>query len=504
MKFHCYSGIELNLKIQLPLSIVTEDHDFSMNLTMTGTIVFVETHTPSNHRLSTCKHIELTSSNSWDPNNVCFLHSKISLEEMMADECYISSTHRTFDAWRSQGDHDINNVNDRTIFDLDAIKDKFASSLTKPEDMNSGNTDIPLTSTFQSSDQHSDISTQSLSEQWGTSISTASKTLKQTMQRFLHNTILPLGQRYQQDRLFTHRTLNGEWATDTLDGHCKSLDGNGYAQVFTNKTYFSRIYPMDSKRKADDALQTFCKEFGVPKKLTFDGLKEQCKPGTWFMKQIHTHDITYHISEADLHNQNPAEGVIGKIRQKWYRLMVWQRVPKQLWNYGGMRYISDISSLTHTTAGSLGGVIPLQQVTGETPDISEYWDFGFYDAIWYKDNAGASLFEPGCWLDISENTGCLMTYYALIQHDTVISRSTVQRMTSSELSTTNVTKMFMDFDNNIAIKLKHKISGFQGDKPNSEDWADLLSQNPDYNDEFNKIWAGSIILTPLDHLTKFY
>jgi hypothetical protein len=191
MKFHCYSGIQLNLKIQLPLSIVTEDHDFSMNLTMTGTIVFAETHTPSNHKLSTCKHIELTPSNSWDPNNVCFFHPKISLEEMMADKCYISSTHRTFGTSRSQRDHDINNVNDHTIFDLDAIKDKFASSLTKPEDMNLGNTDILLTSTFQSSDQHSDISTQSLSKQWGMSISTASKTLKQTTQRFLHNITPP-------------------------------------------------------------------------------------------------------------------------------------------------------------------------------------------------------------------------------------------------------------------------------------------------------------------------
>ena len=203
-------------------------------------------------------------------------------------------------------------------------------SLIKNEDMNFGSTDVPLTSTFQSSDCHSDVSAQSLSERWGISISTASKTLKQTTQRFLRSTTLPLGQRYQQDRLFTRKTLNGDWATDTLDGRCKSLDGNKYAQVFTNKSYFSRIYPMDSKRKAGDALRTFCKEFGVPEKLTFDGSKEQCQPGTRFMKQICTHDIKYHITEADLHNQNPAEGVIGQIRQKWYRLMVQQRITKHL------------------------------------------------------------------------------------------------------------------------------------------------------------------------------
>lgn len=33
---------------------------------------------------------------------------------------------------------------------------------------------------------------------------------------------------------------------------------------------------MDLKRKADNALQLFCQEFGIPKKLIFDASKEQC------------------------------------------------------------------------------------------------------------------------------------------------------------------------------------------------------------------------------------
>ena len=61
----------------LPLSIVTEDYDFSMNLTMAGTIVYVETHTPSDHELSTCQHIELTLSHSMNPHNIRFPHPKI-------------------------------------------------------------------------------------------------------------------------------------------------------------------------------------------------------------------------------------------------------------------------------------------------------------------------------------------------------------------------------------------------------------------------------------------
>ena len=113
--------VQDNPTSHLPLSIVTEDNEFSMNLTMAGTIIFAETHTPSDHELSTCQHIELTSSHSWDPNNVRFPHPKISLEEMMANTRYIGSTHTTFNTSRSQEDHDIGNVTNHTVFDLDVI-----------------------------------------------------------------------------------------------------------------------------------------------------------------------------------------------------------------------------------------------------------------------------------------------------------------------------------------------------------------------------------------------
>ena len=248
---------------------------------------------------------------------------------------------------------------------------------------------------------------------------------------------------------------------------------------------FPKYTPWTPKERLEMPLKIFCKEFGVPEHLTFDGSKEQCMPGTQFMKQIRTHSISYHISEADLHNQNPAEGVIGEIRRKWYRLMVRKRVPPQLWDYG-MRYISEISSLTFTQAGSLDGCIPIQNVTGETPDISEYLDFGFYDPIWYKDNAGASPFEPGRWLGVSVRTGRLMTYFVLTKRGTVISRSTVQRVTTLELTTINIKKIFEDFDSFISSKFKHKPSSFIGDKPNPEDWADLFSNDPDFDDEFRK------------------
>ena len=115
-----------------------------------------------------------------------------------------------------------------------------------------------------------------------------------------------------------------------MDGRCKYHDGNRYAQVFANTGYFDKIYPMDSKSKAGDALRMFCQEFGIPEKLTFDGSREQTGKGTTFMKEVRKQGIDYNISEPSLHNKNPCEGVIREIRRKWYQTMVRRRVPRQL------------------------------------------------------------------------------------------------------------------------------------------------------------------------------
>ena len=80
------------------------------------------------------------------------------------------------------------------------------------------------------------------------------------------------------------KTLRGQWATDTIDGRTKSLDGNRYAQIFTSKQYFANLYPMDSKGRAGDALKIFCRKISVPESLTFDGSKEQNFKGTEFIK----------------------------------------------------------------------------------------------------------------------------------------------------------------------------------------------------------------------------
>ena len=474
-----------------PLSIITEDNSFSMELMMDGTVIYNLTTTPSSYELHTCPHVVLSSAHTWDPHKVSFPKAKRSLGEEVGSLRLVSTMNSV-----ARGSDAILDHND-LLFSLDRMTRRIATlstlELVKPS-IDPGNSDVPIRNAFQSSTRHTDVTPEDLSERWGISIPTAARTLKKTTQNFLRSAVLPLSRRYRTDRVFSRKTLRGDWSTDTMDARSKSLEGNRYAQVFANKAYFSRIYPMNSKSKAGDALRLFCQEFGVPEKLTFDGSKEQGQPGTEFMRQIRMHNINYHVAESGLHNQNPVEGVIRELRRKLYRLMVRRRVPRELWDYG-MRWVSETSSLTHSSAGSIETSVPLTQVTGETADISEYLDFGFYEQVWWKDNAGLSPFEPGRWLGVSHRTGRLMCYYVLTQRGTVVSRSTVQRVTNIEKGTTEVEDTFRKFDHAIQEKMKScQENNFIGDKPNPEHWADLLENDEEFREEFERVFNSDDVM----------
>ena len=480
------------------IAIISNDHEYSIPLQVEGTIVYLDTHTPTVDELENCPRIVLSSSSPWDPKTVKFPQAPSYISQVISDyrdSETVSMVHN-------------DNENHRTIFSLSSFKQRISAmkilnnfdpddDISVKPDEDAGTSDIPTIPTFQSSDRHTDVSPEDLSERWHIPIQQAINTLKNTTQRFLRSATLPLSRRYRADRMFERKTLSGKWSTDTMDGRCKSLNGNRYGQVFANKGYFSKIYPIDKKSKAGDALKLFCQEFGVPESLTFDGSKEQTGKKTEFMQQIRLHGIKYHIAEPGVMNQNPVEHVIGEIRRKWYRTMIRKRVPRALWDYG-MTWVSDIMSRTYSAAGELHGSIPIQGVTGETEDISEYLDFGFYDRVWYKDNAGVEPAQAGRWLGISSRTGRLMTYNILTARGTVVSRSTVQRVPNLELQMESIRNVFKEYDEKIAEKLDHHLQ-YAGDKPDPNDWADLMTDDPDFIAEFDRIYNNDDIPQVDDH-----
>ena len=90
---------------------------------------------------------------------------------------------------------------------------------------------------------------------------------------------------------------------------------------------------------------------------------------------------------------------------------------------------------TASSVGTLDGRTPLKELTGETPDITKYLDFGLYDCIWYRNNAGLGETKLGRWLGVSHRVESLMSYWLLTIKGIVISRMTVSRVTNLESKT---------------------------------------------------------------------
>ena len=63
------------------LSLITEYGEFIMELSMEETIVFSNTHTPSDKQLQECLHINIRSPHPWDPMKVSFPKFSQSLED---------------------------------------------------------------------------------------------------------------------------------------------------------------------------------------------------------------------------------------------------------------------------------------------------------------------------------------------------------------------------------------------------------------------------------------
>jgi hypothetical protein len=284
---------------------------------------------------------------------------------------------------------DIGNMSKRLIASVNV-----ASPLRQVSQVETEAQDLPPIKTFQSKQRHSSVSPEDLSVRWQIGLEQSKETLKRMTQRVIRLTVMPLARRYRADRMFQTKRLAGKWASDTMDGRVKSLDGNQYTQVFSNGGFFAEVYPMARKADAGLALKSFIMEFGVPEDLTIDGSKEQSSEGTEFMKSCRRNNIQVTRTEPERPNQNPAEGVIREVRRCWFWTMIRKRVPRKLWDYG-IRWTTQVMQRTSTQAGGLRGVCPIEEVTGDTVDILEYLDFGFYDHVSFKENAGLGVTSIG-------------------------------------------------------------------------------------------------------------
>jgi hypothetical protein len=165
--------------------------------------------------------------------------------------------------------------------------------------------------------------------------------------------------------------------------------------------------------------------------------------------------------------------------------MLKKKVPQRLWDYG-FTWICEIKNICANMSKYADGRTPLEIITRETHDISEYLDFEFYDWVLYRGNAGLGEIELAQWLGVSHRVGRLMFNWILPESGIPVSATTVQRMTNDERSidemrsriTQNEDKLKVLFDMPSAII----SNGLQNVDPSKI--IDLDNKDPEFFEEF--------------------
>jgi hypothetical protein len=139
---------------------------------------------------------------------------------------------------------------------------------------------------------------------------------------------------------------------------------------------------MAKRDEAGKSLTEFTDDVGIPERLITDGAGEFTGKGTEFIKEARRMRIQLHTTEQGRKNQNhAAEREIGFLSQRWRSRMLKKGVPRRLWDFG-LIYESELLSQMARGEDRRTGY---ETVTGNTPDISEWLDFEFYDLVWWID-----------------------------------------------------------------------------------------------------------------------
>jgi len=230
---------------------------------------------------------------------------------------------------------------------------------------------------------------------------------------------------------------HGRFYSDTMFASVSSTRGNKVAQIFVNDLGFTRLTPMKTKSEAGHALLKFIQDIGIPSSLHTDNAKEMTS-GQWDTVRK-DHQIKQTVTEPFSPFQNRAEIGIKELKKHVRRLMSKTKTPKRLWDFCA-QYAAEVRCLTAQPLFGLHGRTPYEVVTGNTPDISEYLQFSWYQPLFYYDptNFPEDRELIGRFIGVAHNVGQALCYWILPKSGRPIARTTIRPISEAELQTEQV------------------------------------------------------------------
>lgn len=397
-----------------------------------GAKVYFNSRTPTDHELETCETIILTNDSEWDPQNV-----ELGARRPMEEE---DLARVAMEEMKTQRISTVSlSSQPPQVYETDAVLESISSTLTE-ESLNKrmvGHVHVKRKhGIYQVATQrrHSLITPEHVAQKWNLGLETAKTTLNVTTQCGTRQAIHPLHRRYRVDHLLPYRNrLQGQFYMDHLQSKVTSLEGYKGAFVYTDGK-FTKVIPSTLTKGAGESLRLFVDDVGVPTRLCTDFGTTMIGKNTKFNEYIQKYDIKHTQAEKGRHNQNgPAEVEIRNLKRRWRDKMIAKDAPKAVWDYGLIHQAEIMSRFSRGHDKRTG----YEQVTGETPDISEWLDFNFYDRVWYWDVPAPEMNKDNRqlarWLGVSHRVSTRLSYFILTQGGKIISRTSVQHITPGDL-----------------------------------------------------------------------
>ena len=156
--------------------------------------------------------------------------------------------------------------------------------------------------------------------------------------------------------------------------------------------------------------------------------------------------------------------------------MLKRKVPPRLWDYGLVYETNILNRIPRGREQRTG----IEMVTGETPDISEWIDFEFYDRVWYYDQKKIEIDGSGRrlarWLGVAHRVGSDLCYWLLLESGKVIARTTVQHVIREDYLNADTMREIERFDS--AVEERMSDQNFIIDDPDGFYIQDELDELP--------------------------
>ena len=184
-----------------------------------------------------------------------------------------------------------------------------------------------------------------------------------------------------QDSIFDEYGDLHHRATDTIFSDTPAInDGSTMAQFFVGRdTLVGDAYGIKTQKQFINTLYDNIRSRGAMTTLITDGGRYEISKKV--ADRLRSLFIKQHESEPYHQHQNKAEQRYGVVKRYINTLLNLTGAPAHCW----LLCILYVCHLLNATASpALGGLTPLQALTGQDPDISHFLHFSFWEPIYYK------------------------------------------------------------------------------------------------------------------------